>query len=104
MAAGAALEPFNAPPGSMEGDPIPSAESTPTGVPNDGFGRLLSHWEGHLAQVALFVDIGFKSTQNGRYENTYSLFQDRHPRIHIERKPFIEQALVDQNHKPIVLF
>src|SRR5207248_438680 len=33
------------------------------------FGSLLSHWEGHLDQGALFVDIGFNSTQNGRYEN-----------------------------------
>jgi len=95
MAAGAALEPFSALSRDWEGDPIPEGKSSLSEASKDGFGSLLSHWEGHLAQGTLFVDIEFKSTQNGRYEKSTALFQDRHAGVHVEGKSFIEQSLFD---------
>ena len=64
------------------------------------FGSLLSHWEGHLAQGALFVDIGLKSTQNGRYENS---IQHRHSGLYGEGETFVQEALLNQRDKPVVL-
>ena len=68
MAPGAGLEASRPASSIGERDPVSRSKNPASRFANAVFGRPLSHLEGHLAQEALFVDIGFISTQNGRHE------------------------------------